>query len=38
MMAHNIPRRTVINYPLTDNPPNTNWYDDNKKLVTYYKI
>ena len=29
-----IPRRTVINYPLTDNPPSTNWYDDNKKLVT----
>ena len=32
-----IPRRTVINYPLTDNPPNTNWYDDNKKLVTTTK-
>jgi len=29
-----IPRNTVINYPLTDNLPSTNWYDDNKNLVT----
>lgn len=28
-----MPRRTVINYPLTDNPSKTNWYDDNKNLV-----
>ena len=28
-----MPRRTVINYPLTDNTPRTNWYDDNKNLV-----
>jgi hypothetical protein len=29
-----MPRKTVINYPLTDNPSRTNWYDDEKNLVT----
>ena len=29
-----MPRNTVINYPLTDNPSRTNWYDDDKNLVT----
>jgi hypothetical protein len=29
-----MPRNTVINYPLTDNPSSTNWYDDEKNLVT----
>ena len=29
-----MPRNIVINYPLTDNSSNTNWYDDEKNLVT----
>jgi hypothetical protein len=29
-----MPRNTIINYPLTDNPAGTNWYDEEKNLLT----